>query len=94
MLLCVLSFIGFLRFSEVIHLKCSDIILKETRMSFFIEKSRTDVYREGYWMDLSKLQSALCPIKLFREYIEAPKIKESEQKFILGRFVIVNKTLN
>ena len=54
MLLCVLSFMGFLRFSEVINLKCSDIILTETQMSIFIEKCNTDVYREGYWMYLSK----------------------------------------
>ena len=47
---------GFLRFSEVNNLKCSDIILKETRMSVFIEKRKTDVYREGYWIHLSKLQ--------------------------------------
>ena len=33
---------GFLRFSEVINLKNSDIILKETHMSVFIEKSKTD----------------------------------------------------
>ena len=51
-------------------------------MSIFIEKSKTDVYREGYWMHLSKLQSALCPIKLFKKYIEAAKVKESEEKFI------------
>ena len=82
MLLCVLSFMGFLRFSEVINLKYSDIILKETHMSIFIEKSKTDVYREGYWMHLSKLQSALRPIKLFKKYTEAAKIKESEEKFI------------
>ena len=33
-------------------------------------------------MHLSKLQSALCPLKLFRKYIEATKMKESEEKFI------------
>ena len=81
MLLCVLSFMGMLSFCEVIKLKNSNIILKETHMSIFIEKSKTDVYREDYWMHLSKLQSALCPIKLFRKYTEAAKIKESEEKF-------------
>ena len=45
MLLCALSFMGFLNFSEVIDLKNSDIILKETHKSIFIEKSKTDVYR-------------------------------------------------
>ena len=44
MLLCVLSFTGFLRFSEVINLKYSNIILKETHMFIFIQKSKTDVY--------------------------------------------------
>ena len=82
MLLCALSFIEFLMFSEVINLKNSNIIWKETRMSIFIKKSKTDVYREGYWMHLSKLQSALWPIKLFKKYIDAAKVKESEEKFI------------
>ena len=54
-------------------------------MSIFIEKSKTDVYREGYWMHLSKLQQALCPIKLLKRYIEDAKVKESEDKFIFKR---------
>ena len=33
-------------------------------------------------MHLSKLHSTLCPIKLFKKYTEAAKIKESEEKFI------------
>ena len=33
-------------------------------------------------MHSSKLQSVFCPIKLFKKYIEATKIKESEEKFI------------
>ena len=40
MLLCVLSFMGFLRFSEVSNLKNLDIILKETHMPIFIEKEK------------------------------------------------------
>ena len=75
---------GILRFSEVISLKGSDVILKETHMSIFIGKSKTDAYQEGYWMHLSKLQSTICSIKWFRKYIEAAKIKESEEKFIFG----------
>ena len=85
MLLCVLSFMEFLRFFEVIDLKKSDINLKETYMFIFIEKKKKKkpgVYQEGYWKHLSKLQSALCPIKLFKRYTEAAKIKESEEKFI------------
>ena len=44
-MLCGLSFMRFLRFSEVIHLKCSDTILKEAPMPIFIEKSKSDTHR-------------------------------------------------
>ena len=47
-LLRVLSFKRFLRFSEVINLKISGVVSKETHMSIFIEKSKIGIYREGY----------------------------------------------
>ena len=37
---------GFLRFSEVINLEDSNIILKETHMSVFIEKKVKPMYTE------------------------------------------------
>ena len=46
-LICVLFFMGFLRFSEVVKLRHCDIIINKTFLSMFIEKSKTDVYREG-----------------------------------------------
>lgn len=75
-LLGFLSFMEFLRFSEVINLKCLDIILKETYISI-----KTDIYRERYWRHLLKLQSFLCPTKLFRKNMEAAKFRESEDKY-------------
>ena len=44
MMILVLSFMGFLRFSELSNLKCSDFILHNTHMSKFKEKSKTDMY--------------------------------------------------
>ena len=86
-LLRILSFTRFLRFSEVINLKCSDIILKETHMSIFIETTKTKVYREGYWKRFYKLHSAFCPMKLFRKYIEAGKTKESKNEAVKPLFL-------
>ena len=60
---CILSFVGFLRFSEVNKFEISDIVSKETHMPIFIGQSKTDICQEGY---LSKLKSCLCPLKLFR----------------------------
>ena len=55
MMILVLSFMGFLRFSELSNLKCSDFILHNTQMVVFIENSKTDIYRKGHWLHLAKL---------------------------------------
>ena len=45
MMILVLSFMSFLRFSELSILERSDFILHNTRMSTLIEKNKTDIYR-------------------------------------------------
>ena len=67
-LICVLSFTGFLRFSDIIKLRRCDIIINKTFLSIFIEKSKTNVYREGSWVYPKKLDMALCPIELISQY--------------------------
>ena len=91
---------GFLRFSEITNLKCSDIILKETHMPIFIEKkpkkqNKTEVYREGYWMHLSKLHSALCSIKYcLGSTLKPQELKNQKRNLFLGRFVIAKTWIN
>ena len=51
---------GFLRLNEVVKLRCCDIIINKT--SIFIEKSNTDVDREGSWVYLTELGVALVPL--------------------------------
>ena len=41
-------FYGIFKISKVINLKFSDMILKETRISIFIDKSKTDVYQRVF----------------------------------------------
>lgn len=40
-------FAGFLRISELLNIRRSDIFFNEDHMSHFIEKSKTDRFREG-----------------------------------------------
>ena len=63
-------------------------------MSIFIEKSKTEVYLEGYWMHLSTLQSALCPIKFLGSMLKPQKLKNQKRNLFFGKFVIVNEALN
>ena len=54
MMILVLSFMGFLRFSELSNLKRSDFILHNTHMSIFIEKSKTDIYSRDVLAGIDK----------------------------------------
>ena len=63
-LICVLSFMGFLRFIEVIKLRRCDIIKNKAFLSVFIEKSKTDVYREVSWVYATKQDTVLCYVPL------------------------------
>ena len=82
MLVCILSFMGFLRFSEVVKLRQCDFSIHQTHLVIFIEKSKTDVYREGSWVYLTKLDSVLCPIKLILKYFRISNIQDNCQKHI------------
>ena len=82
MMILVLSFIGFLRFSEVSNLKRSDFSLHDTHMSIFIEQSKTDIYRKGHWLHLAKLDSNLCPLDLSKRYFVLAGIDKQCDKYI------------
>ena len=82
---------GFLRFSEVIKLRRCDIIKSKTFLSIFIEKSKTDVYREGSWVYLTKLDTVLCPIELVSQYFKKGNISDNCQKYIF-RGIITTKS--
>ena len=82
---------GFLRFSEVIKLRRCDIIKNKTFSSIFIEKSKKDVYREGGWVYLTKLDTVLCPIELVSQYFKKSNIRDNCQKYIF-RGIITTKS--
>ena len=67
-MILVLFFMGFLRFSEVSNLKRRDFIIHNIHMSIFIEKSKTDIYRKGHWLYIAKPNSDLCPLDLTKRY--------------------------
>ena len=90
-LICILSFMGFLRFSEVVKLRRCDIIIYKTFLSIFIEKSKTDAYREGSWVYLTKLDTALCPTELVSQCFKKGNIKDNCQKYIF-RHIITTKS--
>ena len=60
---CLISYAGFLRSNELLNIKRCDILIYNTHMSIFIESSKTDKYRDGAWVVLSRTRRSLCPVE-------------------------------
>ena len=78
----LIAFCGFMRFSEVSRLRCSDFVFSSTYVKVFIEKSKTDIYREGMWVYISA-SSKICPLKQLKYYLGLSKISENSEEFIV-----------
>uniref|UniRef100_A0A7M5XBI0 Tyr recombinase domain-containing protein n=1 Tax=Clytia hemisphaerica TaxID=252671 RepID=A0A7M5XBI0_9CNID len=50
--------------------------------AIFIESSKTDVYREGHWVFVARLNSDLCPISNLERYLRIAGIENNSDKFI------------
>ena len=70
---CLFGYAGFMRYSEISGLRRCDIIFYEFHLKLFIEKSKTDVYREGNWIYISRTESELCPVRNLIAYLELTK---------------------
>ena len=57
----VIGFCGFLRCNEIVNIKRSDITFHENYVTIFLEKSKTDKYKEGANVYLAKLNNITCP---------------------------------
>ncbi|XP_045206149.2 integrase/recombinase xerD homolog [Mercenaria mercenaria] len=80
--LCVLSSAGFLRISEAFNLKRSDIELFDSYCSLYIEKSKTDVYRDGQHVVIAKTGNFSCPVSLLERYLHSARIPEHSTEHI------------
>ena len=96
----VLPFSGFLRFSELSLIRAKDIKFSEGFISIFIEKSKADQLREGQSVVIAESGSRLCPVALLKLYIDSSQLSSDSDEFIFRpisasgickRLVSVNK---
>ena len=53
---------GFLRFSELAGLRWPDLQFFPSYLKLHLEKSNTDIYREGRDVLIARTDSATCPV--------------------------------
>ena len=72
----------FLSDSRVSNLTMYDIVIHDSYMAIFIEKSKKDIYRNGNRLYLAKLKSKLCPITLLKRYMKLEKIDKHSNGYV------------
>ena len=70
-----------MRFSEVANLRRLDIVFHRNYLKIFIEKSKTDVYRDGAHVLVAKIGSLSCPFSILSKYIELAGISHFSQEY-------------
>ena len=78
---CLLGYSGFMRSSELLNIKVSDIVFDQNYMAIFIESSKTDKYRDGSWIMIAKTGTCLCPVTNVKKYIEWANLSSEDFLF-------------
>lgn len=78
----ITAFTGFLRFNELSHIRASDLCFREDHVVVIIPKSKTDQYRQGNEVLLSKGVTAACPYSWLQNYMRLGGVEVGESKFL------------
>ena len=73
---------GFLRFSELAGLRRPDLQFFSSYLKFHLEKSSTDIYREGRYVFISRTDLATCPVGVLERYLKLANISENSNDYI------------
>ena len=80
--LCVLGYAGFFRFDELVQLRRCDFQFEDSFMRIFVQRSKTDIYRDGAWVVIAKTFKPTCPVLLTLRYFAAASCSEDSEDFI------------
>lgn len=80
--MCLLSFAGFIRISELLNIRRPDMIFNEDHISLFIEKSKTDCFREGSSVIIARTDEVACPVRMLTRYLQIANISELSQEYL------------
>lgn len=90
--MCLLSYAAFLRFSEIVNLKRSDIVFYENHLSLFISKSKTDKYKTGSNVIVSRTDNVTCLYNMLKLYLKIADIASDSDCFIFRAVTFCKKS--
>ena len=91
-LLFLLAYAGFFRYDELANIRRCDVDLYLTYFKVLVRVSKTDQYREGAWVVISKTDNSTCPMTMLLRYFKAAGLDDpSDQGFIFRPLVYCPK---
>ena len=79
---CLLAFAGFLRFDELIHIRCCDLTVDEKMLKIQIPRSKTDQLRKGDEVIIARSLAMTCPVRMLERYIRMANIRMDSELFL------------
>lgn len=67
--LCTLGFAAFLRFDELSNIVPLHMTIRSDYLKIFIPRAKNDVYREGNFVYVSRIQDKYCPVAILERYM-------------------------
>ena len=79
----LVAYAGFLRHDELIHIRRCDLDMYISHVSIFIQKSKTDIFRQGAWVLIGATNSPTCPVAALKKYLFVAGLNsDSDENFI------------
>ena len=81
------GFAGFLRFDELVELRCKDVKFHDGYLSVQIRKSKTDIYRSGSEILINKGVTSACPYSMLLKYREMACLNKFSDEYLFKPIV-------
>jgi len=76
------GFAGFFRYNELASLREADGTIFPDHMELFLESSKTDQYRDGAHIVITRTNSQICPVTMMERYMSLTCATSSLDKFL------------
>lgn len=87
----VMSFAGLFRSKELLNMRVCDVSLQEDHIKIHVPSSKTDVYREGQDVFISRSSKVTCPGQLLNRYLQQANIALNDSKDYIFRNLVYLK---
>ena len=85
--MALLLFAGFFRFSEISALTVQDVTIDPTHLVIRVTQSKTDQYRKGDEVVISRSDKVTCPVKNLERYLSLACIDRKHKDYLFKPLV-------